>query len=111
MKIKYILDILNSQRDRAGNCYYAFRFTSTRTGKQIRGRTPGVSNASNILGAMHYINGGEYVQNYYYTTHEMSIRAFNDHVLGNDEYVEVGCNSEELAKFMLKGLAKRVKRA
>lgn len=50
-KIQAILDIINSEADRAGNSYYAFRYTRCQDGKQARGKiTGGQHNISCIRG-------------------------------------------------------------
>ena len=95
MKIKYILDLLYNERDFAGNVYWAFRLTSTATGKQSTGRISG--GESNIRGAMYYLNGEQHTNNYYYTSHQMKKREFNRLTAG---WPYAGCQSEELAKYM-----------
>ena len=41
MKIKAILECLNSKPDNSGNRYWAFRYTETATGKQVTGMVSG----------------------------------------------------------------------
>lgn len=78
MKIKYILEIITSKGDMYGNRYCAFVFTSTETGKFVKGRM-GYGNGENARSGVFRLNGVQHVQNFatYYT--EMKIRDFNRH--------------------------------
>jgi hypothetical protein len=98
MKIKAILDIINSKKDRAGNCYWAFRWTDTETGKQVKGRISG--NDSNLLWAANHIYPNH---DYYYTMHEVSVRDFNSDMMGWDY---AGCNPHEIAAWITEKIAK-----
>ena len=96
--IKGILQIINSKRDRYGNCYWAFQYTDTKSGNAVRGAISGAD--SNILAAMRYVpcEGLEL----HYTTKEVGCREF-DRLTKDWPYA--GCTPEELAKWINKELA------
>lgn len=100
MKIKAILDTINSAQDNSGSCYWAFRWTDTETGKQVCATISG--NHSNIHAIiMEYY--GEWTTEVYCTSHELQKREFK-RVTGDWPYA--GCCPKELAKFVKDNLDK-----
>ena len=106
MRIAAILDCINSKADRAGNCYWAFRWTDTRTGKQVTGRiSGGESNISCIPQFMVCLATGIKDSRSIYTTrHEFPYREF---ITRTHEFPYAGSQPEELAVFIHKGLKRR----
>jgi hypothetical protein len=93
MKIRAVLTSYNSKRDRFGNCYWAFCWTSTATGRKATGQIcGGESNIQNIIRAM----GLESAQ-IVYTNVEMGVREFERFTKG---LPYAGCTPEELALFI-----------
>ena len=107
-KIKAILDCLNSETDRSGNRYWAFRYTDCETGKQVCGNISGdESNISAILRHMPETSKDGFTDwdSVYYTRHEMKKREFRE-LTG--EWAYAGCRPEdEIVPFILKGLEAR----
>lgn len=97
--IKAILECINSLPDASGNRYWAFRYTDTKTGKQVNGCISGGS--SNIL-AIPYDMGLQHYECYCVRT-EMKKRDFK---ALTGEWSYAGCASEEIAKFINKELEK-----
>src|SRR5258706_15420405 len=73
MPIKVILESLYSKRDRNGNCYWAFRYTDTATGKQVVGNISG--GESNIRSMLRPL--GLDSETVHSTITEIPIREFN----------------------------------
>ena len=97
--IKFILDIIRSRRNYAGNCYWAFRFTDCKTGIQAVGTTSGgYSNISYAMAAM-----GIESKFVYTTSHELPIREFNRLTA---DWAYAGCPPEDIAKFIKNKLKK-----
>jgi len=102
-KIKAALTIYNSRCDFYGNCYYAFSYCDTLTGKYVHGHTASANNVRYILGHMSPlgIDNGEY----HISTQEMPIREFNRFT---KEFPYAGCSPDDIAKFIQTELAKQV---
>ena len=96
--IKAILDCLNSRADMYGNCYWAFRYTDSATGKQVVGTVSGgESNISAVIREM-----GLDWESIYYTRHELPIREFNR---TTKDWPYAGCSpKDDLVPFIRKGL-------
>jgi hypothetical protein len=93
MKIKAILSCINSARDNAGNCYWAFRWTDTETGKQVVGTiSGGESNISWVREEM-----GFKAEEVYYYRQELPKREFR-HLTADWEYA--GCPPDKIAAFI-----------
>lgn len=91
--IKAILQSFYSKRDRAGNCYWAFRWTETATGKSVEGTVSGgESNISWIVKNM-----GLDWKEVHYTVTEMGVRSFEQMIKG---WKHAGCQPENLAAFI-----------
>lgn len=95
MNIEYILEIIRSKPDRAGGVYWAFVFTSTKTGKYVVAEC-GYGSGENARIAVYHLNGKEHKQNYRYYLTELPIRRFNRHIKGMKHVSGV----EEMAKLM-----------
>ena len=93
MPIKAILESLYSKRDRNGNCYWAFRYTDTATGKQVVGNISG--GESNIRSMLRPL--GLDSENAYQTITEIPIREFNRLT---KPWGYAGCTAEELAQYV-----------
>lgn len=92
-----MLACYNSKRDIHGNCYWAFRWTNTKTGKSVVGTIcGGESNISAIVREM-----GLTWETCHYAQQELPIRQFNHMV---KEWKYAGCRPEELATFIKNGL-------
>ena len=99
MKIKAILEAINSKRDRNGNCYYFMRYTDIKSGKTVYGTiSGGESNIYSVIRAK-----GLESKEVYFSTVELPIREFNREVK-NMEYA--GCRGEEIVNFIDKELSK-----
>jgi len=93
VKIRAVLTSYNSKRDRFGNCYWAFCWTSTATGRKAAGQVSGgESNIRDIIRAM----GLESAQ-VAYNNVEMGIRDFDRFAKG---LPYAGCTADELALFV-----------
>ena len=96
MKIKYILDAMNSARDSSGNCYWALRFTDCESGKTVVGMVSG--GESNIDAIRYEWHGGNWEpRDFYFMTHEYPKREFNRLTAG---WKYAGCAPEQLVKFI-----------
>jgi hypothetical protein len=98
--IRAILDIINSKQDRAGNCYWAFRYTRTSDGRQAIGKISG--GESNIYTAVwqKLHNGGH---DFHYTRHEYDKRRFDAETSG---WIYAGCSPEDIAASITAQLSK-----
>ncbi len=92
-QIKAIITIFNSKRDRAGNCYWAFRYTDVDSGIQTEARITGTDN--NILVAMRRLVGS--AVNYHPVYDELPIRLFE---AKTRPWPYAGCTPEEIAGFI-----------
>jgi hypothetical protein len=101
MKIRYIVILNVTPRDRAGNVYSYFSIIDTRSGRILQGKD---APESNLSGAMFHINGGEHKQNYCFTVQQISWREF---VYRTDDIEYVGCDSEVIADKFKKLLKSR----
>jgi len=99
MKLKIILESVNSKRDRNGNCYWYFNYTDNETGKTISGTVSGGD--SNIRSIVRELNLN-WDEVHYFNT-QMSIREFNK-IYNNLPYA--GCTAKELVSFIKKELEK-----
>ncbi len=100
MPIKAILETLYSRRDRAGNCYYSFKYTDVASGKQVYGTVSGgQSNVDSIIREMGYTS-----EEVYSTTKELAIRDFN---YITREWAYGGCRADELVAFIRAKLAQK----
>ncbi len=98
MPIKAILESLYSKRDLNGNCYWAFRYTDTASGKQVCGTVSGgESNVRSLLRPL-----GLESQDVHSTITELPIREFNRLT---KPWPYAGCTAEDLAKYVRKVLA------
>ena len=52
--ITHVITPINSRRDRSGNCYWAFHYLNTQTGKTVEGSISG--GESNIRAVMLYLD-------------------------------------------------------
>lgn len=96
-----ILECLNSKRDRAGNCYFAFVYTDNATGKSVRGTVCG--GESNVRQIMYELNGGSWEpRTVHYTASELPIREFERLTKG---WPHAGCVGAELVAFIRRQLA------
>ncbi len=89
MKIKAILTVYNSKRDRNGNTYWAFRWTDTKTGMQATGRIAG--GESNVTPVVRHM--GLDWENVYYTRQQLGKREFRE--LTKD-WPYAGCTMAEI---------------
>src|SRR5215472_6464371 len=97
MKVRAILECLNSGRDLNGNRYWAFNYTDTETGKRVAGTVSGgESNVTMITRAM----GLEW-ENVYYVRHELPKREFRRLT---KEWNYAGCAPEALADYIRREL-------
>lgn len=97
-RIRFILDILYSEADKAGTRYWAFRCTLTSSGRQVCGTIRG--GESNIMAMF----GPSYLdmrEHFYYTTHGMKKSAFRDLTA---DWPHAGSHPGELAKWVAKRL-------
>ena len=98
MSIKAILEALYSKRDRNGNCYWAFRYTDTASGKQVCGQVSGgESNVRSLLRPL----GIDYLETHFTVT-ELPIREF---FRMTKPWAYGGCSGEDLAKYVRESLA------
>ena len=97
MFIKAVLTSYHSKRDNAGNCYWAFSYTDTLTGRSLVAK---VACESNLISAMHVL--GMYGQDYIYHAGEFPIRQF-DRMVKGWEYA--GCAPEDIATFIKEKLS------
>ena len=104
MAIKAILDILNSNRDRNGNCYWAFRYTDCKTGRQVCAQTTG--GESNISAVFNHEKWNGWGWGAIYTTrHSLGIREFNSLTA---KWPHAGCDTDDIGNYIKVGLkAKR----
>lgn len=103
MKIKAILHIMNSKADRYGNRYWAFHYTDCKTGKRVFGTFGGGD--SNISIVFNYRAWNNWSWDKIHTTRtELPIREFNAIVEG---WQDAGCEKDEIADFIRRGLRKR----
>ncbi len=93
MPIKAILESLYSKRDRNGNCYWAFRYTDTATGKQVVGT---ISGGESNIAAIRRVMKLEY-EECFYTVTEMPIREFNRLT---KQWAYAGCPPEAIADYI-----------
>lgn len=93
MKIKLLLHIVNSKRDRSGNCYYFFVATDPKTGVWTEAKTSG--GESNISSIYRYM--GLEADERSVTYEEMPIRQFDRRV---KEMPYAGCSPEDLAAWV-----------
>lgn len=101
MTIIGLLHIINSKRDRNGNCYFAFIFTSTKNGKVVCGQCGG-SCSGNINMIRFYWNGRNRWENdIAVTTAELPIREFNRLTKC---WPMVGCEPRHMVKHIEKGV-------
>lgn len=97
-KIQAILDIISSAGDRYGNSSYAFRYTRTSDGKQVRGKISGNdSNISAIVGECGLVDWNRT----YCTKHELGIRPFENLTAG---WPYAGCAPKTIAEFIRVGM-------
>jgi hypothetical protein len=93
MQIKAILEALYSKRDRNGNCYWAFRYTDSESGKQVCGTVSGgESNVRSLAYGMGFQSG-----EFYFTVSESPIREFNRLT---KSWKHAGCTQEQLAQYV-----------
>lgn len=91
-----ILECLNSKRDRAGNCYFAFVYADAASGKTARGTICG--GESNVRQIMYELNGGSWdPRSVHYTSSELPIREFERLT---KEWAHAGCTGPELVAFI-----------
>lgn len=91
--IKAILQSFYSKQNKAGNCYWAFRWTDVATGRRVEGTIcGGESNISWIVKNM----GLEWHEVHYSIT-QLNIRTFDSMVKG---WTHAGCQPENLAAFI-----------
>lgn len=95
------LKCYNSRADIYGNRYFAFRYLDHETGKVACGTVSG--GESNIRSMMYEFNGGQWKENFHFTTNELPIREYNRMVKG---WPHAGCRPEDLAAFVKRELAK-----
>lgn len=96
------LETLNSRRDRAGNCYFAFTYTDHATGKTVSATVTG--GEANVRGILFELNGKSWEpRNVFTTSRELPIREFDRTVKG---WPHAGCVPVELAAFVRAELAK-----
>lgn len=95
MKIKAILECLNSETDSSGNRYWAFRFINTETGQQIHGV---ISGGESNIAAIPREMGYEWDEIYYYRT-EMKKREFR---YITKEWQYAGCAPKSLMGYIQK---------
>ncbi len=96
------LETLNSRRDRAGNCYFAFVYTDHATGKTARGTVSG--GEGNVRGIVYELNGKSWEpRNVLTSSRELGVREFDRMVKG---WPYAGCTPAELAAFVRAELAK-----
>ena len=98
-QIKAIVEIINSKRDRAGNCYWAFVYMDTATGKTARGKISGGD--SNIRAALWHMHGDG--TNYRAISREVGVRPFDSEMA---KWPYAGCPPVEIATFIKSELAK-----
>lgn len=96
MTIKAIVLIIKSKRDVSGNTYWAFRITSTETGRSVEGMA---DHESNVLVAANIAFGPT---GYYWTSKELPKRLFKQEC-GSWKYG--GCKASEMSEFIVNGLA------
>lgn len=101
MKIHSTLEILNSKRNKYGNCEWAFRFTDHETGKVAQGKISG--NDSNIYAVrMGWSKKSEWDRGINVIREELMIRDFR--TLTKDwEYA--GCTPDDLRAWIREKLA------
>jgi len=100
MKIKATLTIINSRRDRAGNCYWAFEYLDHKTGKVVRGLT--VGGESNILAIrLGWSKPKEWDRSVRTESKEIGIREYDKL---RKEWSYAGCDPADIAAFIRKGL-------
>ncbi len=93
MPIKAILEAIYSKRDRNGNCYWAFKYTDTATGKQIVGT---ISGGESNIAAIRRVMGLDFDTCHYSVT-EMPIREFNRLT---KTWAYAGCPPDALAEYI-----------
>ena len=95
----------NSRRDRAGNCYWAFRFVDHATGRNVKATiSGGESNVYAIL--RHWNKPDDWDRGIQFVCMEKSIRDFNDLVKG---WPYAGSDPQELAAYIRRALSEEVK--
>jgi hypothetical protein len=101
--IKLILTIWYSERDRSGNCYWAFSATDPATGKSCQGTISG--GESNILAAAQWLVGDA---QYHYSIVALKKRDFKRQTAS---YSYAGCNhTYQIGRFIKEGLGWEIKR-
>lgn len=90
MKIKAIIVVFKSKRDRNGNTYWAFRAINPINGQIAAGL---LDHSSNLEAAIYTLVNVDY----FWTVKELGKRAFKDEC-GSWKYA--GCKPEEIAKFI-----------
>jgi hypothetical protein len=99
MRIRAILECVNSVRDLNGNRYWGFNYTDTDTGKQVSGTiSGGESNITMITRALRH----EW-ENVYYVRRELPKREFQ-RLTKSWNYA--GCAPETLADYFQKELCR-----
>ncbi len=98
MNIKATVEIINSRRDYAGNCYWGFIYTRTKDGKSVSGYISGDS--SNIRQALYYLHQGRH--DYTTTVQELGIRNF-ERWKKTTRYA--GCPGKAIADYIKQQLA------
>lgn len=103
--VKGILDILNSELDRYGNTYWAFRFTDCKTGRQVVGTISG--GESNICAVFNHEAWRGWKWNEIYSTHHtLKRREFTN---ATSDWPYAGCTPDQLSKFIQAGLKAKKK--
>jgi hypothetical protein len=111
MRIIGTLTVINSKRDRNGNCYWAFRFLDHETGREVRGTGDTGSNIESAArwwfndgaGKVDFLkNGNSGCQKVNIVRQEIGIRDFNALV---KEWPYAGCGGDDVAAWIKKELA------
>ena len=103
MTIRATLEAINSRRDRAGNCYWAIRYTDHVTGRAVNGTISG--GESNIYGILRYTgDSDDWDRSIEFKSEELTIPAWNRLTKG---WPYAGCRPDELAAFIKAELEKQ----
>ncbi len=107
MKIKGTLEALYSERDRAGNCHWALRYTSHTTGRVVCGTVSG--GESNIYAILRETDAArkanDWDRSILFRCDQLQARQFKNLTA---DWPHAGCNPVDLYQFIKRGLRKRV---
>lgn len=95
-----MLKAIQSRRDKAGNCYWAFQYIDFESGKTVNGTVSG--GESNIYGILRHMGSkDDWDRSILYSVLDLSKGDFKHLTLG---WRHAGCRPEDLANFIKRSL-------